>query len=158
MTFSFSQFRAAALAAVCWLALTAVGAQSEDNPSQDPVEALVEALNVRHIGPGTMSGRVTAIAVPHLAPEVIYVGTASGGLWKSTSAGVTWESIFDDQPTQSIGAVALSPLNPDLVWVGTGEGNPRNSHTSGRGLFRSLDGGASWDFMGLELDLLGVRG
>ena len=149
MTFSFSQFRAAALAAVCWLALTAVGAQSEDNPSQDPVEALVEALNVRHIGPGTMSGRVTAIAVPHEAPEVIYVGTASGGLWKSTSAGVTWESIFDDQPTQSIGAVALSPLNPDLVWVGTGEGNPRNSHTSGRGLFRSLDGGASWDFMGL---------
>ena len=107
-------------------------------------------LNVRHIGPGTMSGRVTAIAVPHNEPEVIFVGTASGGLWKSTSAGVTWEPIFDDQPTQSIGAVALSPLNPDLVWVGTGEGNPRNSHTSGRGLFRSLDGGASWDYMGLE--------
>ena len=116
----------------------------------DPVQELVEALNVRHIGPGTMSGRVTAIAVPHNEPEVIFVGTASGGLWKSTSGGVTWEPIFDDQPTQSIGAVALSPLSPDLVWVGTGEGNPRNSHTSGRGLFRSLDGGASWDFMGLE--------
>ena len=125
-------------------------AQTNDEDSQDPVEALVEAIQVRHIGPGTMSGRVTAIAVPHNEPEVIFVGTASGGLWKSTSAGVTWEPIFDDQPTQSIGAVALSPLNPDLVWVGTGEGNPRNSHTSGRGLFRSLDGGASWDFMGLE--------
>jgi len=125
-------------------------AQTNDEDSQDPVEALVEAIEVRHIGPGTMSGRVTAIAVPHNEPEVIFVGTASGGLWKSTSAGVTWEPIFDDQPTQSIGAVALSPLNPDLVWVGTGEGNPRNSHTSGRGLFRSLDGGASWDFMGLE--------
>ena len=75
MTFSFSQFRAAALAVVCWLALTELGAQSEDNPSQDPVEALVEALNVRHIGPGTMSGRVTAIAVPHEAPEVIYACT-----------------------------------------------------------------------------------
>ena len=125
-------------------------AQTNDEDSQDPVEALVEAIEVRHIGPGTMSGRVTAIAVPHNEPEVIFVGTASGGLWKSTSAGVTWEPIFDEQPTQSIGAVALSPLNPDLVWVGTGEGNPRNSHTSGRGLFRSLDGGASWDFMGLE--------
>ena len=125
-------------------------AQTNDEDSQDPVEALVEAIEVRHIGPGTMSGRVTAIAVPHNEPEVMFVGTASGGLWKSTSAGVTWEPIFDDQPTQSIGAVALSPLNPDLVWVGTGEGNPRNSHTSGRGLFRSLDGGASWDFMGLE--------
>ena len=95
-------------------------AQTNDEDSQDPVEALVEAIEVRHIGPGTMSGRVTAIAVPHNEPEVIFVGTASGGLWKSTSAGVTWEPIFDDQPTQSIGAVALSPLNPDLVWVGTG--------------------------------------
>ena len=124
--------------------------QSESDPSEDPVEALVEAMNVRHIGPGTMSGRVTSIAVPLHEPEVIYVGTASGGLWKSASAGVTWEPIFDDQPTQSIGAVALSPLNPDLVWVGTGEGNPRNSHTSGRGIYRSLDGGNSWSFMGLK--------
>ena len=124
--------------------------QSESDPSEDPVEALVEAMNVRHIGPGTMSGRVTSIAVPLHEPKVIYVGTASGGLWKSASAGVTWEPIFDDQPTQSIGAVALSPLNPDLVWVGTGEGNPRNSHTSGRGIYRSLDGGNSWSFMGLK--------
>ena len=114
---------------------------AQDEEPLDPVESLVEAMNVRHIGPGTMSGRVTSIAVPHNEPEVIYVGTASGGLWKSTSAGVTWDAIFDDQPTQSIGAVALSPLNPDLVWVGTGEGNPRNSHTSGRGVFKSLDGG-----------------
>ncbi len=126
------------------------GQSSDQVEDTDPVEALVEAIRVRHIGPGTMSGRVTAIAVPHNAPEVIYVGTASGGLWRSQSAGLTWEAIFDDQPTQSIGAVALSPLNPDLVWVGTGEGNPRNSHTSGRGLYRSLDGGASWEAMGLE--------
>ena len=123
---------------------------AQEDEQLDPVGSLVEAMNVRHIGPGTMSGRVTSIAVPHNEPEVIYVGTASGGLWKSTSAGVTWDAIFDDQPTQSIGAVALSPLNPDLVWVGTGEGNPRNSHTSGRGVFKSLDGGMTWSFMGLE--------
>ncbi|MDA0940312.1 MAG: hypothetical protein O2990_04860 [Bacteroidetes bacterium] len=140
----------AALTATTATTATAQSKSASADAAEDPVEALVEALNVRHIGPGTMSGRVTAIAVPHNEPEVIFVGTASGGLWKSTSAGVTWEPIFDDQPTQSIGAVALSPLNPDLVWVGTGEGNPRNSHTSGRGLFRSLDGGASWDFMGLK--------
>ena len=115
----------------------------------DPVDELVEAIEVRHLGPGTMSGRVTAIAVPAASPEVIYVGTASGGLWRSQSAGLTWEPLFDDQPTQSIGAVALSALNPDLIWVGTGEGNPRNSHTSGRGLFKSLDAGATWSFMGL---------
>ena len=121
---------------------------AQEDEQLDPVGSLVEAMNVRHIGPGTMSGRVTSIAVPHNEPEVIYVGTASGGLWKSTSAGVTWDAIFDDQPTQSIGAVALSPLNPDLVWVGTGEGNPRNSHTSGRGVFKSLDGGTTWSFMG----------
>ena len=123
---------------------------AQEDAQLDPVGSLVEAMNVRHIGPGTMSGRVTSIAVPHNEPEVIYVGTASGGLWKSTSAGVTWDPIFDDQPTQSIGAVALSPLNPDLVWVGTGEGNPRNSHTSGRGVFKSVDGGNTWTFMGLE--------
>ena len=108
-------------------ALLAVGmifplrAQEASDQETDPVEALVEAMNVRHIGPGTMSGRVTAIAVPSDSPEEIYVGTASGGLWKSESAGVTWSPLFDDQPTQSIGAVALSGLNPDLVWVGTGE-------------------------------------
>ena len=94
--------------------------QSKSSAEADPVEALVEAINVRHLGPGTMSGRVTSIAVPHDSPEVVYVGTASGGLWKSTSAGVTWDPVFDDQPTQSIGAVALSAVNPDLVWAGTG--------------------------------------
>jgi photosystem II stability/assembly factor-like uncharacterized protein len=71
-------------------------------------------------------------------------------LWRSETAGVEWEPLFDDQPTQSIGAVALAPSNPDVIWVGTGEGNPRNSHSSGRGVFRSIDGGYSWEMMGLE--------
>ncbi|MFZ9055635.1 MAG: WD40/YVTN/BNR-like repeat-containing protein, partial [Flavobacteriales bacterium] len=97
-----------------------------------------------------MSGRVTTIDVQRDRPEVIYVGTASGGLWRSETAGVEWTALFDDQPTQSIGAVALAPSNPDVIWVGTGEGNPRNSHSSGRGVFRSIDGGATWELMGLE--------
>lgn len=114
------------------------------------VDSFIEGMNVRHIGPGAMSGRVTTIDVQRNRPEVIYIGTASGGLWRSETAGVQWEPLFDDQPTQSIGALALSPSNPDVIWVGTGEGNPRNSHSSGRGVFRSIDGGATWEMMGLE--------
>ena len=114
------------------------------------LDAFIEGINIRHIGPGAMSGRVTTIDVERNRPEVMYVGTASGGLWRSETAGVEWEPLFDDQPTQSIGAVALAPSNPDVIWVGTGEGNPRNSHSSGRGVFRSIDGGYSWEMMGLE--------
>ena len=107
-------------------------------------------LKPRNIGPGGMSGRVTAIDVVTEDPEVMYVGTASGGLWKSTSGGIKWEPVFDDQVTASIGAVAIQQSNPSVIWVGTGEGNPRNSLNGGYGVFRSLDAGKSWQRMGLE--------
>lgn len=110
----------------------------------------LKGLQWRSIGPAGMSGRVTAIDVVRTKPQVIYAGTASGGVWKSESGGVKWEPIFDDQPTQSIGALAICQQNPDIVWVGTGEGNPRNSQNSGKGIFRSLDGGKTWQNMGLE--------
>ena len=107
-------------------------------------------MNMRHVGPGTMSGRVTSIDVVQHNPNVIYVGTASGGLWMSETGGMTWEPIFDNQPQLSIGAVTINQNNPDEIWAGTGEGNPRNSHTSGGGIFKSIDGGHSWQAMGLE--------
>lgn len=107
-------------------------------------------MHPRNIGPGGMSGRVTTIDVVHANPDIMFVGTASGGLWKSTSGGIKWEPIFEKEVTASIGAVAVQQSNPSVIWVGTGEGNPRNSLNGGYGIYRSLDGGKNWTLMGLE--------
>ncbi|MDB4292217.1 hypothetical protein N9954_02340 [Maribacter sp.] len=111
---------------------------------------LVQDLKPRNIGPGGMSGRVTAIDAIHKNPDIMYVGTASGGLWKSTSGGIKWEPLFEKELTASIGAVAIQQSNPSVIWVGTGEGNPRNSLNGGFGVYKSLDGGKNWMAMGLE--------
>lgn len=110
----------------------------------------MESMKPRNIGPANMSGRITSIDVVRNNPEIIYAGSASGGLWKSESGGIAWEPIFDDNLALSVGAVAVSQKNPDVVWVGTGEGNPRNSLTGGYGVYRSQDAGATWQLMGLE--------
>jgi photosystem II stability/assembly factor-like uncharacterized protein len=106
-------------------------------------------MKPRAIGPAGMSGRVTAIDAVHTSPNIIYIGTASGGLWRSTSGGIRWEPVFDDQPVQAIGAVAIDQANPSVIWAGTGEGNPRNSANSGNGIYRSPDGGNTWQHLGL---------
>ena len=111
---------------------------------------ILKDMKPRNIGPGGMSGRVTAIDVVLNSPEVMYVGTASGGLWKSESGGITWNPIFENEATASIGAVAIQQSNPSVIWIGTGEGNPRNSLNGGYGVYRSLDGGKNWELMGLE--------
>ncbi len=107
-------------------------------------------LNIRNVGPANMSGRITAIDAVADNPNIIYLGAASGGVWKSENGGSAWKPVFDDQPTQNIGAVAIQQDNPSVVWVGTGEGNPRNSMNLGMGIFKSLDGGISWTHLGLE--------
>ena len=111
---------------------------------------LLHGLKPRSIGPAGMSGRVTAIDVVLKNPDIIYAGTASGGLWQSTSGGIAWKPIFDEQPLAAIGAVAVNQAIPDIIWVGTGEGNPRNSQSSGNGVYKSLDGGKTWQHLGLE--------
>ncbi len=107
-------------------------------------------LHFRNIGPAGMSGRVTTVDVNLNDPKIIFAGTASGGLWRSKDGGTTWKPVFDKEPVLSIGAVAIDPGNPDIIWAGTGEGNPRNSMNMGGGLYRSLDGGDTWQLMGLE--------
>ena len=90
-------------------------------------QPFLDALAPRPLGPGNMSGRVTAVAVVESRPATMYVAAASGGVWKTVNNGVSWTPVFDDQPVASIGDVAVAPSNPNVVWVGTGEANARNS-------------------------------
>jgi photosystem II stability/assembly factor-like uncharacterized protein len=110
---------------------------------------LVVSLRPRCIGPGNMGGRICDIAVVEKRPAVIYLAAATGGIWKTTNHGSTWEPVFDSQPHISTGAVAVSQSNPDIVWVGTGEANARNSVSWGDGVYKSTDGGKTWKHMGL---------
>ena len=104
----------------------------------------------RNIGPAGMSGRITAVDAVVANPNIVYIGAASGGVWKTENGGHSWSPLFDDQPLQNIGAIAIQQSNPQVVWVGTGEGNPRHSLNLGAGLYRTLDGGRSWKKMGLD--------
>lgn len=110
----------------------------------------LKGMKPRAIGPAAMSGRITAVDVVVSNPDIMFVGAASGGVWKTVSGGITWESVFDKESTLSIGAIAVQQDNPAVVWVGTGEGNPRNSLNGGDGIYKSMDGGKSWKKMGLE--------
>lgn len=107
-------------------------------------------LKPRSIGPAGMSGRVTAIDALYTNPDLIYLGTASGGVWKTENSGSNWTPVFDEQPTLNIGAVAIQQSNPSVVWVGTGEGNPRNSVSIGEGIYKTMDAGKTWKMLGLE--------
>lgn len=107
-------------------------------------------LRWRNIGPANMMGRVTDIEGVSGNPNLVYVGSASGGVWKTENGGITWTPIFDGQPVASIGDIALEPGNPEVIYVGTGEANVRNSVSFGRGVYKSTDGGKNWMFLGLE--------
>ena len=104
----------------------------------------------RNIGPAGMSGRITAIDAVVADPNTIYLGAASGGVWKTINQGASWEAVFEEQPILNIGSIAIQQSNPSTVWVGTGEGNPRNSISLGEGMYKTIDGGKSWKKMGLE--------
>jgi photosystem II stability/assembly factor-like uncharacterized protein len=112
-------------------------------------KAILGGLRARVIGPAVMSGRISDIDVVNEKPEIIYVGTAGGGVWKSNSAGANFRPVFDDH-IQSIGKVTIDQNNPDTVWVGTGEPWVRNSVGVGNGVYKTTNGGISWEFLGLK--------
>ena len=127
---------------------TANEGQAQD--SKAPLEKIMSGLSVRNIGPAGMSGRVTCITVHPQVSTTFFAGSASGGLWKSVNNGQSWSPLFQNEKVASIGAIAIDPQHPDIIYVGTGEGNPRNSQTSGYGLYKSYDGGETWECLGLE--------
>ncbi len=110
--------------------------------------AALGKLEARHIGPAVTGGRITAIDGVNADPRILYIGTAGGGVWKTTNGGAEFKPLFDKH-CQSIGAVTIDQTNPDVVWVGTGESNMRNTVSIGNGIYKTTDGGENWVFMGL---------
>ncbi len=121
-----------------------------DAAAQVSPESLAAEFEWREVGPANPGGRITDVQAVEQSPHIIYIGTATGGVWRTVNAGITWEPIFDDQPNASIGDIGLSPSDPDVLYVGTGEPNNRNSSPWGAGVFKSIDGGDNWTFVGLK--------
>jgi len=115
-----------------------------------PEAAALEGLKFRSIGPANMGGRTTDIDGIPGDPKTFYVSGADGGIFKTTNGGVTFREIFNEQPFYSIGALQVAPSDPNVLWVGTGEGDPRNSTSYGNGVYRSLNGGETWSYLGLK--------
>jgi photosystem II stability/assembly factor-like uncharacterized protein len=131
----------------------AVAVTAETKPIATPaaptIDTAFDNLKLRSIGPAIMGGRIDDFAVVESDPDTIYVGAASGGVWKTTNGGVTWEPLFDKEAVSTIGAVTVAPSDPSIVWVGTGEPNNRQSSSWGHGVYKSTDAGKTWNFLGL---------
>ena len=117
---------------------------------QTTLETAISHLQYREIGPALMGGRIADLAVVESKPQVFYIATGTGGVWRTDNHGTSWTPLFDDQPTSSIGDVTLDQSNPNLVWVGTGEPQNRQSSGWGNGVYKSTDAGNTWRHMGLD--------
>ena len=151
-----SQFRVVGLGVAVMLAVggqSLIGRSAQEPRPVSPGTVVsngpFETLHFRPLGPASMSGRISDLAVYEANPAIFYVGTAHGGVWKTVNNGTTFEAQFQDLGLMSIGDVAISQSNPDLVWVGTGESNNRQSTSWGNGVYKSTDGGKSYQRMGL---------
>ncbi|MDH3480345.1 MAG: glycosyl hydrolase, partial [Gammaproteobacteria bacterium] len=142
--------RFALCAIVLVLQYSAAFAADEETPEPGFNEVTFKGLEFRSIGPAFMSGRIADIAIDPGNQSTWYVGVGSGGVWKTVNRGTTWEPIFDNEESYSIGCITIDPNNPNTVWVGTGE-NVSGRHVGyGSGIYRSRDGGQNWENMGLE--------
>src|SRR5512143_1461500 len=147
----------AALLVLATLAALPAGAAPAAPPAKGAARAdsllkpeTFSGLELRSIGPAINSGRISDIAVDPQHPATWYVTVAYGGVWKTVNAGNTWTPVFDGQGTSSIGCVAVDPKDPLVVWVGTGENNAQRALGWGDGVYKSLDGGKTWDNVGLK--------
>ena len=129
-------------------AASATPAAATDSAGAKP--GTIDGLALRPIGPAVLSGRIVDLAIHPRQPRTWYIAAASGGVWKTTNAGTTWTPVFDGQASYSIGAITIDPQNPYTIWVGTGENNFQRSVAYGDGVYKSLDGGKSWENVGLK--------
>ncbi len=148
--------RLPAVAALLCISLFSLGQKKAKAPEQPAAASYplssssFSALKLRNIGPAITSGRVSDLAVNPTNSSEYYVAAASGGVWKTTNAGITFTPVFDGQGSYSIGCVVLDPTNPNVVWVGSGEGNNQRSVSYGDGIYKSEDGGKTWKNLGLK--------
>jgi len=138
------------LSLLALLAVSAVHAQDDEDSTPGLNEATLKGLEWRSIGPAFMSGRIADIAIHPERQSTWYVAVGSGGVWKTENRGTTWTPLFENEDVYSTGALAIDPSDPDTIWLGTGE-NVSGRHVGfGNGVYRSRDGGANWEHMGLE--------
>ncbi len=136
-----------AIAGLVWAQVAIRPPAPKINMSSDPI---LHSFEFRSIGPAVMMGRLDDIQGTEKDPMLLYIGFATGGLWKSTDAGNHWHSLFDQMPNESIGAIGVAPSDPNIVYVGTGEANNRQSSSIGDGVWGTTDGGKTWNHLGLE--------
>jgi photosystem II stability/assembly factor-like uncharacterized protein len=137
------------LGAACVCALALLAPQQALEAQNGVPSPLLKDFVWRSIGPANLGGRTDDVEAVESNPYIVYIGTATSGVWKTENNGTTWTPIFDGQPNQSIGDIAIAPSNPNIVWVGTGEANTRQSTSYGAGIFKSTDAGKTWTFMGM---------
>src|SRR5688572_8253676 len=134
------------------LAASAIaGSSAFAQAARPPLDsATIAGFRWRTVGPANFEGRVADLAAIPGPSKTFFVGTAAGGIWKTTNGGVTFRPVFDDYPVVSMGALAIAPSDTQQVWAGTGEPNSRNTIEPGQGIYKSVDGGLTWKLMGLE--------
>src|SRR4026209_2446981 len=146
----------AALVAICIPLLVTTVFPQGATPVQPPplinqsTDGLLRSFRFRSIGPASMGGRIDDIAVSESDPNIIYIGYAVGGVFKSDNNGTTWQPVFEGYGTASIGDVAIHPTNPQIVYVGTGEANNRQTSSFGDGIYKTTDGGRTFRNVGLR--------
>jgi hypothetical protein len=128
------------------IAIAATPAHLQNAETRSPFDT----LHFRDIGPAATGGRIHDLQIDPKNPAVLYAGAATGGLWKSTNKGLTWTDVFVQQPDNTFGSLALFEGDSKIVWAGTGENNNRQSSSWGGGVYRSIDAGATWTYLGLH--------